>query len=168
MNRIMSAGAVIFRRERDGAIRFLLLYHGKNYWNFPKGRLEQGERATAAFLREVEEETGLNRSDLRIISGFQATDRYMLSAPRWRRQRRGDEQPPRSILKIVIYYLVETRKREVVISQEHEGFGWFTLADATRITKYKNTQDILRRAHEFIQQNLPRTPTAPHRGMRRR
>ncbi len=64
MTQQISAGAVIFRRESDGTVKFLLLYHGKNYWNFPKGKLEAGERAIAAFLREVREETGLGEPDL--------------------------------------------------------------------------------------------------------
>lgn len=164
MSRIISAGAVIYRRERDGAIRFLILYHGKDYWNFPKGKLEQGERAMATFLREVEEETGLKRTDLRIVSGFQATDRYFLSPRRsQRRSREPRGEQLRPILKIVLYYLVETRRREVMISHEHEGFGWFTLGEALRITKFKNTQDILRRAHDFIQRNLQRYAVHPPR-----
>lgn len=156
--RQISAGAIIFRREAGGAIKFLLLYHGRNYWNFPKGKLEEGERATAAFLREVEEETGLKRGDLKIISGFQATDRYMFSEGRtyYRRihHKAYAEHARGTVLKIVIFYLVETKKSEVVISEEHDGFGWFSYHEALRISKYKNTQNIIKRAHEFIQKNL--------------
>ncbi len=76
MKRVISAGAVIFRRDRDGQLLFLLLYYGRNYWNFPKGKIEEGERATQAFLREVEEETGLKRNDLHLFSGFRTTERF--------------------------------------------------------------------------------------------
>lgn len=156
--RQISAGAVIFRREAGGDLKFLLLYHGRNYWNFPKGKLEEGERATAAFLREVEEETGLKRGDLKIISGFRATDRYaFLEGPAYHRRIHAKDHGQRarkSIFKIVIFYLVETKKSEVVISEEHEGFGWFGYHEALRISKYKNTQNIIKRAHEFIQRNL--------------
>ncbi len=152
MNRQISAGAVIFRREPEGQVKFLLLYHGKNYWNFPKGKLEQGERAMAAFLREVEEETGLKRSDLKIISGFKATDRYAFFVGK-----------QKQVFKIVIFYLVETKKREVMVSREHDGFGWFTYPEALHIAKYKNTQSIIRRAHEFIEKNLRRHPAHSQR-----
>ena len=162
MRRIISAGAVIFRREHHGEVKFLLLYHGKNYWNFPKGRLEQGERAMAAFFREVEEETGLKRHELKVISGFRMTDRYMLFGGR-----SGENDKGRAF-KIVIYYLVETRTREITVSHEHDGFGWFDYHEALRISKYPGTKEILKKAHEFIQKNLPRTTSAPHRGMRRR
>lgn len=147
---------MIFRRERDGELRFLLLYYGRSYWNFPKGKLEEGERAMQAFLREVEEETGLKPADLRILSGFRTTERFTF-LDRYARvpSRRTGERP--LVFKVVIYYLVEARKREVVISDEHEGFGWFTYAEALRIAKYKNTQSILKQAYEFIHKHFART-----------
>lgn len=177
MKRVISAGAVIFRREprtspagsgmlrgeRDGQLKFLLLYYGRGYWNFPKGKIEPGERVTAAFLREVEEETGLKRHDLKIVSGFRTSERYTFVdryAPEPIRPPSGGRP---AVFKIVIYYLVESRKREVVVSREHEGFGWFTYREAFHIAKYKNTQNILKRAHEFIQQNLRRHPAHPQR-----
>ncbi len=173
MKRVISAGAVIFRREpritahgsvrgeRDGELKFLLLYYGRNYWNFPKGKLEEGERAPQAFLREVEEETGLKPADLHILSGFRTTERFTFVDHDSRAaQRRGKERP--LVFKVVIYYLVEAKKREVTISNEHEGFGWFTYHEALRIAKYKNTQGILKQAHEFIQKNLPRYPRGHH------
>lgn len=169
MKPIVSAGAVIYRRELNGVIKFLLMYHGRNYWNFPKGRLESGEGAIAAFLREVEEETGLKRNDLEILSGFQATDRYFLTEPApvgLPGHGNGRANQRRSVLKIVIYYLVRTRKREVVVSHEHEGFAWFDYREALHIAKYKNTQAILKRAHEFIQENLRRHPAHPPRAGR--
>lgn len=165
MRRVISAGAVVFRRERDGQPRFLLLYYGRNYWNFPKGKIEEGERATQAFLREVEEETGLKRSDLRLFPEFRTTERFTFVdryAPLPRREER--ERP--QVFKVVIYYLVESRKRAVAISDEHEGFGWFTYAEALRITKYKNTQNILKRAYEFIHQGVRRRAAYPPRAGR--
>lgn len=158
MRQIISAGAVIYRHDpKDGKTRFLLLYHGKDYWNFPKGKLEHGEKATAAFLREVEEETGLKRHHLRIVSGFRETDRYILHPRKQevtaRVQSKRDEH---AALKIVIYYLVETRERTIAVSHEHDGFGWFTYHESLRIAKYKNTQEIIRRANEFIGRNLRR------------
>jgi len=168
MTREISAGAVIFRRDAGGKIRFLLLYHGTGYWNFPKGRIEGQERAMTTFLREVEEETGIRQNELKIIAGFRATERYTFFAPpRLPHERRGSGKP-QPIFKIVTFYLVESRRHDVRISWEHEGIGWFTYPEAVRIAKFKNTKDTLRQAHEFIERNLPRTTTVPHRGMRRR
>ena len=53
---VVSAGAVVL-----GAHETVLLVHRPKYddWSFPKGKLDRGEHATAAAVREVEEETGL-------------------------------------------------------------------------------------------------------------
>lgn len=56
----VAAGAVVFRKGVDGG-REVLLVHRPKYddWTFPKGKLDRGEPAAAAAVREVEEETGL-------------------------------------------------------------------------------------------------------------
>jgi 8-oxo-dGTP pyrophosphatase MutT (NUDIX family)/phosphohistidine phosphatase SixA len=52
---VRAAGAVVLRKGR------VLLVHRPTYddWSFPKGKLDRGEGAPAAAVREVEEETGL-------------------------------------------------------------------------------------------------------------
>lgn len=54
---IHAAGAVVTRRGRQ-----VLLVHRPRYddWSFPKGKLDPGEHATGAAVREVAEETGLH------------------------------------------------------------------------------------------------------------
>lgn len=167
MRRVVSAGAVIFRRPPDGQVKFLLLYYGRGYWNFPKGKVEEGEQPTSAFLREVEEETGLRATDLRILSGFRTTERYTFVDRYVERARSVDRTEPRpKVFKLVIYYLVEARKREVTISDEHEGFGWFTYAESLSIAKYPNTRNILKQAHDFIRKGLRRNAGHPARQSR--
>jgi 8-oxo-dGTP pyrophosphatase MutT (NUDIX family)/phosphohistidine phosphatase SixA len=53
---IMAAGAVVLRKGRE-----VLVVHRPKYddWSFPKGKLDPGEHVTAAAVREVAEETGL-------------------------------------------------------------------------------------------------------------
>lgn len=142
-HREIAAGAVVFRRvlRRRGKgteIQFLLLYHGNGYWNFPKGKMEPGERSFQTFLREVEEETGVAEKDMRIIPGFRATDKFFFFR----------EQKP--VFKVVIFYLVETRKHEIKISKEHDGYGWFTPHDAVAISKFKNSKVLIKKAYAFI------------------
>src|SRR5512133_25266 len=52
---VRAAGAVVLRKGR------VLLVHRPAYddWSFPKGKLDRGESAPAAAVREVCEETGL-------------------------------------------------------------------------------------------------------------
>lgn len=53
---VRAAGAVVTRKGGD-----VLLVHRPKYddWSFPKGKLDPGEHAVVAAVREVEEETGL-------------------------------------------------------------------------------------------------------------
>ena len=54
---VVAAGAVVFRPGRR-----VLLVHRPRYddWSFPKGKLDPGEHAAVAGVREVAEETGLH------------------------------------------------------------------------------------------------------------
>ncbi len=54
---VLAAGVVVFRPGRR-----VLLVHRPKYddWSFPKGKLDRGEHAAAAAVREVAEETGLH------------------------------------------------------------------------------------------------------------
>lgn len=54
---VVAAGSVVFRPGRE-----VLLVHRPRYddWSFPKGKLDPGELAPVAAVREVAEETGLH------------------------------------------------------------------------------------------------------------
>ncbi|MEK7086842.1 MAG: NUDIX domain-containing protein [Patescibacteria group bacterium] len=134
------AGFIIFRRTSEG-IKFLMLYRRGSYWNFPKGHFELGENSFKVALRETEEETGLKRSDLRIIPGFRTKIHFTFEV--------GSER----IHDRMILYLAETRNPRVTISpREHSGFAWFLYNDAVKTIgkKYMNTKRVLKQAHDFI------------------
>ena len=145
MRKIISAGIIIFRRTREG-VKFLLLYHGRNYWNFPKGKLEAEERSLQTAVREVREETGLKANELRFIENFKAYERFFLG--------RGSDKA----FKIVILYLAETRQPNIVVSHEHEGYAWFTFSEAKRVlSKYHENIRILTTAHDFLRRTSLRS-----------
>jgi 8-oxo-dGTP diphosphatase len=57
---VLAAGGVVWRRDDDGEVEVLLVHRPKyDDWTLPKGKLDAGETAEEAALREVEEETGL-------------------------------------------------------------------------------------------------------------
>ena len=141
------AGFVVYRRTSDGT-KFLLLYRRGNYWNFPKGHFEPGERSIDAALRELEEETGIKKSELRIVPNFRAYERFYF--------RIGNQ----GIYDTVILFLAETHKAEITIRpREHSGYGWFLYHDALNVIgkKYGDTRKVLKQANDFL-----RARSRPH------
>ncbi|MEK9154639.1 MAG: NUDIX domain-containing protein [Patescibacteria group bacterium] len=140
--REISAGIIIYRKTKDG-LKFLLLYHRGSYWNFPKGKIEKEERSFQTAIREIREETGLGRSDLKFSDYFKAYERFVF----WRKITDKNVK----VFKTVIFYLAETEENQIKISKEHEGYGWFDYKEAMKIlSKYKDSQRILAQAYEFL------------------
>jgi 8-oxo-dGTP pyrophosphatase MutT (NUDIX family) len=136
-----TAGFIIFRKTDQG-IKFLLMYKGGSYWNFPKGHLESGETDLEAAFREVYEETGLKKSDLKIIPEFRTYERFSFKTD------------TKIITKNIVLYLAETKKANIYVDpNEHYGFAWFLYKEATKIIgpKYVGIKKALRQAMNFIQ-----------------
>jgi len=143
----ISAGIIIFRKTNDG-IKFLLLYHGKGYWNFPKGRLEQGERSWQTAFREVQEETGLKSSDLKVVRDFKSFEKFYFH---YQGQR---------IFRVIILYLAETTKQAILLAGGHEdGYAWFSYSEAKKmISKHKDNLRILQRAYNYLHRQNQKPP----------
>ncbi len=140
VKRQIVAGFVVYRRTHEG-LKFLLLYRRGKYWNFPKGHFEPGEKSLDAALREVSEETGLHKSDLRIIPEFRAYEKFYFRVGK------------QGIYDTVILYLAETRRAEIrIVPREHSGFGWFSYHDALSVvgSKYVGIKKILKQANDFL------------------
>lgn len=138
VKRKASAGIIVFRRTTEGP-EFLILYHGRGYWNFPKGKIESEEKSLTAALRETREETGLAADGLRLIDGFKVYERFYF-------RRLG--QP---YFKVVIFYLAETAKSNIRLSKEHRGYGWFLYPEGRKIlSKYRDSQAVLKQAYDFL------------------
>ena len=129
-----SAGAVIFRRNSD--IKYLLLKYGLGHWDFVKGNIEKGEKEKETVIRETKEETGID--DLVFIPGFRERITYFY--------RRGKEL----VFKEVVFYLAETRKKDVVLSYEHADYVWLCFEDAINRLTYKNSKEVLKKAHKYL------------------
>ncbi|KKR89290.1 MAG: hypothetical protein UU85_C0004G0131 [Candidatus Wolfebacteria bacterium GW2011_GWA2_42_10] len=147
MPKEISAGIIIYHKTREG-IKFLLLYHGGSYWNFPKGKIEKEEKSFQAALREIREETGLGQGDLKFKSNFKVYEKFTF----WRRIVNKNVK----VFKIVIFYLAETKNPIIKISKEHNGYGWFTHREAIKILeKYKDSQKVLTQACDFLRKGRP-------------
>jgi len=86
--------------------------------------------------REVKEETGID--DLEIVPGFRETIRYFFVA--------GGKR----IFKIVSYYCVQTRTKEVKISDEHTGYAWLPFDEAWETLSFANAKAVLAKANRLL------------------
>lgn len=111
---ILAAGIIVVRRVAEGW-RYLLL-RAYNYWDFPKGEVEEGETPLETALREVEEETGLKDLNFRWGRVFTETAPYNNGRKKAR------------------YYLAETSESAVTFAPnpkigrpEHHEYRWLEI-----------------------------------------
>jgi len=138
-----SAGAIIFRKANN-EIYYLLLHYPStkrgaesDYWDFPKGHIEKGEKEIETVKREVEEETGLQ--DLRFIKDFKEWIKYFFRFK------------GKTIFKIVTFYLVKTNTEKIRTSFEHIGYQWLPYKKALKTLNFKNAKNILEKANKFLE-----------------
>ncbi len=160
-----SAGAIIFRnphsrtnslRGKNKETKYLLLHYpsgsrskkshgkesllrGRDYWDFPKGHIEKGEKEIETVKREVKEETGLE--NIEIIEEFKEWIKYFFKF---------EDQ---TIFKIVTFYLAKTDKEDIKISPEHIGYKWLPYEEALNQLNFDNAKKILKKANKFLIEN---------------
>jgi len=142
-----SVGAVLFRRANNRN-KYLLLHYKSGHWDFPKGHQEKGENDEETLRREVKEETRIQ--DIKIIPGFNKEIGYFYVAKGKERKKRLKVQRGIKIKKQVVYYLAETREKEVKISFEHIGFQWLDYSQALKKITFKNSRNVLQSACGFL------------------
>ena len=133
-------GIVIFRHE-DKGVKYLLLHHGGEYWNFPKGHQEGDENDLQTALRELEEETGIAK--VKVVDNFLNEYQYDFDTDI-------NDGVKEKIYKQAIFFLGEVIDQKVKISDEHIDFGWFDFDTALKRMFYQEGQNSLKKAHQFI------------------
>ncbi len=120
-----SVGAVVLNSK----YQVLLVFQRKNrYWEFPKGKVEAGERELETLKREIYEETGIKR--FRMVRGFRRVMHYNFRFK------------GRTIQRKVVYFLIKTSD-DVKISEEHSRYVWLSLAKAKKKLKHKNQISLI-------------------------
>jgi tRNA nucleotidyltransferase (CCA-adding enzyme) len=129
---------IVFHRGREGC-RFLLVLSRltkRPLWEFPKGGVDAGESRQDAALRELFEETGLSRDDVKIVPEFERREAYRFST------NDGDERT--FVRKEVTYFLAEAARTDVRVSAtEIFEFAWVDLTEARRRLRYEERRRIL-------------------------
>lgn len=134
--RILSCGIVLLHPEENG-YRYLLL-RAFNYWDFPKGRMEDGETPMQAALREVEEETTVTQLNFAWDEVYRETRPY----------NRGR--------KVARYYIATTDQTDIDLPinpelgrAEHSEYCWATRDEVWELTTAR-VRSIIRWADEVM------------------
>lgn len=135
----ISAGVVIFRRE-DSKILFLLLHYPSGHWDFVKGKMEKGETFQQTAIRETKEETGI--IDVTFVENFEEWIDYNF-------QFKGE-----IIHKKVVFFLGETKNKEVLISHEHLDYTWMDYLTAMDKTTFDNAKTVLTKSYSLLKKTF--------------
>jgi 8-oxo-dGTP pyrophosphatase MutT (NUDIX family) len=130
-----SCGAIVFRRENN-VVYYLLLHYESGHWDFVKGNIEQGEPEKGTVIRELKEETGIQ--DANFVEDFREKIRYFY------------RHDGKLINKEVIFFLGETKTKDVKISFEHVGFNWLKFNEALSLVTFKNSKKVLEKANDVL------------------
>jgi 8-oxo-dGTP pyrophosphatase MutT (NUDIX family) len=138
---ILAAGIIVVRKI-EGKWLYLLL-RAYNYWDFPKGEPQKGEKPLQTACREVREETGLTDLCWRWGEIFMETQSYSGGRKRAR------------------YYLAATSESKVTFSvnpelgrPEHHEYRWVDYAELKKLAPAR-IQPIIDWAHRNIEGKNP-------------
>jgi 8-oxo-dGTP pyrophosphatase MutT (NUDIX family) len=132
MNRSTHAGGVVYR-WREGAPEFLLVTARRppHDWFLPKGRIERGETAEQAAVREVDEEAGVRGTIERRLG-------ELLVAVRGSKQR----------VTFFLMAMVEEGR-----AREERQLSWRRGDDAVAALAFPDTRDLMRIAASLVGPN---------------
>ena len=129
MRELKSCGVILFRREPE--LSFLLMKHPTR-WDLPKGHVDGDETELACAFREMEEETGIPREEVRLDENFRFAEVYY---PTYKRN------PEEKIEKTLVIFLGWLETDQPIILTEHTDCEWILWNPPHRIQQ--NTIDPL-------------------------
>lgn len=138
---VRSAGIIFFRETPVGR-KYLVIRSAREipkrgeFWDFPKGELEKGEKGIDAARREAKEEVGIEK--FTILPEFKETVRYFT------------RKHGKPILKFVVLFIARAAMGKVELSWEHDKYEWLSYKDAYQRISLKQMKLALHTAEEFL------------------
>jgi len=134
-----SSGVVLFRKENE-KILFLLLHYPSGHWDFVKGKMESGESPRVTAIRETKEETGI--IDVKFLDYFEEWIQYNF-------QFEGE-----LVQKKVVFFLGETKTKDIKISHEHLNYTWMDYTTAMEKITFDNAKTVLSKSYALLSKTL--------------
>ena len=132
--------AYVFR-EVENKVQFLLLKRAgtkiyEHLWQGVAGKIESGESASQAALRELDEETGLKPK--RMFIADHVSKFY---------EEIGDR------INLVPVFGIEVESEEVRLSDEHTEFRWMDVDEAEQTLVWNGQKEGIRTVYEMLKSN---------------
>jgi 8-oxo-(d)GTP phosphatase len=136
---VAAAGGVVWRPAAGGGVETVLVHRPRyDDWSLPKGKLDAGENALTAAVREVVEETGLQvvagrrslRTRYEVATGPKQVDYWLMRAV-------GTEQP-------------------FVPNHEVDELRWLPVEEAAALVTHEHDRRVVT---DLVRDDVPRTPT---------
>ncbi len=134
-----SAGIVLYRKENTKNL-FLLLHYPSGHWDFVKGKMEKNETTHETAIRETKEETGI--TDIVFAENFEEWIEYNF------------KYQGELVQKKVVFFLAETKTKEIKISYEHSGYIWMDYNASMEKTTFDNAKTVLTKAEKLLSNTL--------------
>ena len=134
-----SAGIVLYRKENTKKL-FLLLHYPSGHWDFVKGKMEKNESTHETAIREAKEETGI--TDIIFAENFEEWIEYNF------------KYQGELVQKKVVFFLAETKTKEIKISHEHSGYIWMDYNASMEKTTFDNAKIVLTKAEKLLSNTL--------------
>ena len=125
-------------RQTDDGLKFLLMKRNLNkiyehLWQGVAGKIEDGETASEAAVRELKEETGLDPVNMFVadhVSRF-----YEVHGDR---------------INLVPVFGIEVNSDEVILSEEHIDFKWVTIEEALNTLVWNGQKKGIQTVHDMV------------------
>ncbi|MBN1923286.1 MAG: NUDIX domain-containing protein [Nanoarchaeota archaeon] len=126
----------IYRKNYD-SVKFLIL-HKNNWWNgweFVRGEAESSEGIMDAAVREVNQETGLNITDIKVVP-FNYSYNYLKNL--------------NYISAEVSCFLAKASDELVTLSSEHNHYKWVDYETAMKLLEFPEQKKLLEQVNRLI------------------
>jgi len=134
---VVASGCAPWRVREDGKVEVLLILRNGGFWEFPKGKQEEGETDLETAQRELKEETGLLG---KIDPERQVTLTYVYNRSKVRHE------------KVVHLFLcrVDDKAKVKVQRSEITDHTWLPLEDVVQRVTYPEGKEAARRICELL------------------
>ena len=102
--------------------------------------MEEGEKTHETAIRETKEETGI--TDITFVENFEEWINYNF------------KYQGELVEKKVVFFLAETKTKEIKISHEHSGYTWMDYNSAMEKTTFDNAKKVLTKAQKLLSDTL--------------